>query len=177
MTSWTTTHMILNHLRISSKLETVPWSFVVHKQVLLEGLLWDQHPPEDDTIEYGDSILIMINMNDAKVEAPTTLMYSWKSSYNVTVGDLVQVVQGQHWGQMGVVVSMDFHNTSIEIYNGSKVSNWVPLSLGNRCDVWVITGDKKGCLVQLVSLGHQSSIISILGYPNFQIKNTDIVTR
>ncbi|KAL4065288.1 hypothetical protein J3A83DRAFT_4190674 [Scleroderma citrinum] len=45
------------------------------------------------------------------------------------------------------------------------------------CEVWVITGDKKGCQAHLVSLGHQSSIISMLGYPDFQVKNIDIMTR
>ncbi|KAL4064571.1 hypothetical protein J3A83DRAFT_4191290 [Scleroderma citrinum] len=117
-----------------------------HTHHPIKPMVWDQHPPEDDTIEYRDSTLIMINVNDAKIEASTTLTYSQKSSYDVT------------------------------IYDGSKVSNWAPLSLQNGCDIWVITGDKKGYLAQLVSLGHQSSIISMLSYPNFQIKNTDVMT-
>ena len=66
---------------------------------------------------------------------------------------------------------------SVRISSCMKVSNWVPLSLQNGCNVWVIAREKKGRLMQLVALGCEVSNISMLGYPNFQIRNTDVATR
>ncbi|KAL4080432.1 hypothetical protein J3A83DRAFT_4184488 [Scleroderma citrinum] len=56
-----------------------------HTHHPIEPMVWDQHLPEDDTIEYGDSTLIMIDVNDAKIEASTTLTHSQKSGYDVTL--------------------------------------------------------------------------------------------
>ncbi|KAL4078488.1 hypothetical protein V8B97DRAFT_2021531 [Scleroderma yunnanense] len=57
-----------------------------------------------------------------------------------------------------------------------KISNWIPLLIHRGCEVWVITGNKKGCQAYLVLLACQSSIISMLGYPDFQVNNIDVVT-
>ena len=130
------------------------------------------------------------------------LTYSRSSGYDVTLGDLVDVVRGRHWGRTGVVVSVDFRHARMDIYDSekvsrsffqyfsdntmqlnvcisscTKVSNWKPLSLPRGCDVWVIGGNKKGHLAQLVDLGHELSIISLLENPNFQIKNAHVATR
>ncbi|KAL4074011.1 hypothetical protein J3A83DRAFT_4187567 [Scleroderma citrinum] len=56
------------------------------------------------------------------------------------------------------------------------ISNWIPLLIHRGCEVWVITGNKKGCQAYLVLLACQSSIISMLGYPDFQVNNIDVVT-
>ena len=59
----------------------------------------------------------------------------------------------------------------------SKISNWSPLLLRNGSEVWVIAGEKKGRRAHLVALGRETSIISMLQYPHFQIKNTDVASR
>ena len=101
-----------------------------------------------------------------------------------------------------MVVSIDFCHARMDIYDGekasrsffqyfsdntmqlnvrmsscTKVSNWKPLSLPRGCDVWVIGGNKKGRLAQLVDLGRELSIISLLENPDFQIKNAHITIR
>lgn len=158
---------------------------------------------EDETFEWGDTKLIMVHVENAEIEPPMArLTYSRSSGYDVTLGDLVDVVRGRHWGRTGVVVSVDFRHARMDIYDGekvsrsffqyfsdntmqlnvrisscTKVSNWKPLSLPRGCDVWVIGGNKKGRLAQLVDLGRELSIISLLENPNFQIKNAHVATR
>ena len=46
----------------------------------------------DDIFEWGDTDLIMVYVHDAEIEPPATLMYSQRSGYDVTIGDLVSVV-------------------------------------------------------------------------------------
>lgn len=76
----------------------------------------------DDIFEWGDTDLIMVYVHDAEIEPPATLTYSQRSGYDVTIGDLVSVVRGQHLGRTGVVVSVDFRNACMEICDGEKVS-------------------------------------------------------
>ena len=64
-----------------------------------EPMVLGQHRPddEDDTLEWGDTTLILVHVEDAEIEPPVTLTYSQRSGYDVTVGDLVKVVQGRYW--------------------------------------------------------------------------------
>ncbi|KIM55528.1 hypothetical protein SCLCIDRAFT_30313 [Scleroderma citrinum Foug A] len=110
-----------------------------------------------------------------------------KYGYNVTVGDSVQVMRGKYCGETGIVLNVNFCKASMEIRckdftlnvritSCTKISNWTPLSLRVGSDVWVIAGDKKGRRVNLVFLGCQLSVISMLGYPHYEIRNTDVAT-
>ena len=53
----------------------------------------------------------------------------------------------------------------------------MPLSLHRGSEVWIIAGDKKGHQAHLVSLGRQLSVVSMLGYPHYEIKNVEVTTR
>ena len=53
----------------------------------------------------------------------------------------------------------------------------MPLSLHRGSEVWIIAGDKKGRRAHLVSLGCQLSVVSMLGYPHYEIKNVEVMTR
>ncbi|KAL4066415.1 hypothetical protein V8B97DRAFT_2025397 [Scleroderma yunnanense] len=168
---------------------------------LIGKIAWIEHPvlwvyplnhDDNDCSKYEglDHVTIAIHVDHADIQAPVTLKFSSQNSYNVTIGDLVQVMQGRYCGMMGTVLSVDFCKASMKIHPFltifvqlhtcislcCKVSNWSSLSLCNGCKVWVIAGNKKGCQAHLVALGHQSSIISMLGYLHFQIKNTDVTT-
>ncbi|KAL4064090.1 hypothetical protein V8B97DRAFT_2026177 [Scleroderma yunnanense] len=73
----------------------------------------------------------------------------------IQIGDCAMAIYGPQTGLVGRIM-------------------WVALPI-----MWVehIGNIHKLKCNELVSLGCQSSIISMLGYPNFQIKNTDVVTR
>ena len=91
---------------------------------LIEPMVLGQHHPDDDTLEWGDTTLILVHVEDTEIEPPVTLTYSRRSGYDVTVGDLVKVVQGRYWNRMGVVVSVDFCKAHMVICDGEKVSRF-----------------------------------------------------
>ena len=89
---------------------------------LIEPAVLGEFPLQDNIIEYEGYTLVRIYVDDAETEAPLTLTYSHQNSYNVTVGNVVEVMWGQNWGRMGVVIGMDYCNASIEIgCDGAKV--------------------------------------------------------
>ena len=95
--------------------------FGPHTIRLIEPMAPDELPPQDNIIEHEGYTLVRIYM-DTETQAPSTLTYSHQNGYNVTVGDIVEVAQGQNWGQMGVVIRVDFCSASIKIgCDGAKV--------------------------------------------------------
>ena len=56
---------------------------------------------------------IHIHKDEAVIEPPPTLKFSSECGYDVTLGDVVQVVRGEYCGQMGTVI-----NTSVNPHLG-----------------------------------------------------------
>ena len=180
-------------------------SWIQHPVLWVYPLAQDDDTNVNTEYEGLGPTSIAIHVDHAHIDPPATLKFSSHNGYNVTMGNLVRVVHGKYYDMMGIVLSVDFCKASMEIQcNGfcihisfspphhflitffqlhtlislcSKESNWTPLLLHQGQEVWVIAGDKKGRWAHLVALGCQSSIISMLRYPHFEIKNTDIVTR
>ena len=68
--------------------------FGPHTHRLIEPMVLGQHCSDDEdvTLEWGDTTLILVHVEDAEIEPLITLTYSQRSGYDVTVGDLVKVV-------------------------------------------------------------------------------------
>ena len=58
---------------------------------------------------------VAIHVDHACTEPPTMLKFSSHNGYDVTLGDLVQVVCRRHYNMMGIVLSVDFCKASMEI--------------------------------------------------------------
>ena len=89
---------------------------------------WVQHPvlwvypladadADDNAIKYEGlgPTSVAIHVDHAHTKAPTMLKFSSHNSYDVTLGDLVQVVRGRHYNTTGIVLSGDFCKVSMEI--------------------------------------------------------------
>ena len=57
----------------------------------------------------------LVHVDHAEIKAPVMLKFSRQNGYDVTVGDLVQVVRGKYWNTTGVVLSVDFRNAIMDI--------------------------------------------------------------
>ena len=89
---------------------------------------WVQHPvlwvypladddADDNATEYEGlgPTSVAIHVDHACTDTPAMLKFSSHNGYNVTLGDLVQVVHGRHYNTMGIVLSVDFCKVSMEI--------------------------------------------------------------
>ena len=62
-----------------------------------------------------DPWFLHIHKDEAVIDPPSTLKFSSQNGYDVTVGDVVQVVQGKYHGHTGTVLNVDFLNASMVI--------------------------------------------------------------
>jgi len=84
----------------------------------------------DDSTEYEGlgPTSVAIHVDHARIEPPATLKFSSHNGYDVTMGDLVQVVRGKYYGTTGIVLRVDFRKASMEIQcNGFRVHISFPL--------------------------------------------------
>jgi len=58
----------------------------------------------------------------------------------------------------------------IKEHSDSKLSSFID------CDVWVISGDKKGTHVTLHSIGRTTSLVVLFGHQLIQLRNSQIAT-
>ena len=58
---------------------------------------------------------VAIHVDHARTNPPAMLKFSSHNGYNVTLGDLVQVVHGRHYNTTGIVLCVDFRKASMEI--------------------------------------------------------------
>ena len=93
---------------------------------LLGRIAWINHPilwvypfvsDDADSLEYETLLpeAALVRVDHAEIKAPVTLKFSKQNGYDVTVGDLVQVVRGKYWNTTGVVLSVDFRNAMMDI--------------------------------------------------------------
>ena len=73
---------------------------------------------------------VTIHMDQARIEPPAMLKFSSHNGYNVTVGDLVQVVHRRYYDTTGIVLHVDFRKASMEIQcNGFHMHISFPLPI------------------------------------------------
>jgi hypothetical protein len=61
---------------------------------------------------------VVIDVHDAYTEAASTMKYSKDKGYDVTIGDLISVARGPHFGVQGLVHSVDFVEASLTVVSG-----------------------------------------------------------
>ena len=79
--------------------------------------------PQQDEVtnikpEGPGSWCIHIHKDEVVIEPPPMLKFSSKCSYDVTLGNVVQVMRGEYCGQMGTVINVLFQNASMDIRCG-----------------------------------------------------------
>ena len=86
-----------------------------HKSLKEDMIPWgsSELSCEDDTI--GLSGLLAVSVDDTQIEPPPRLKISSQHGYNVTIGDLVEVVRGKYYGFTGTILNVNFHKASMDI--------------------------------------------------------------
>ncbi|KIM67506.1 hypothetical protein SCLCIDRAFT_21036 [Scleroderma citrinum Foug A] len=125
-----------------------------------------QHNETPSIPEGVDPWCLHIHKDEVVIDPPSMLKFSSQNGYDVTVGDVVQVVRGKYHGHTGTILNVDFLNASmvircedftlrVRISSCAKVHNWTPLSLHR---------------------GSELSVVSMLGYLHYEIKNVEVAT-
>jgi hypothetical protein len=69
---------------------------------------------------------VEIDVDDAHTEPASTLQYSKDKGYDVTIGDLIFVARGPHFGVQGLVHSVDFVEAQLTVVSGEDTAKVRP---------------------------------------------------
>ncbi|KIM65443.1 hypothetical protein SCLCIDRAFT_22646 [Scleroderma citrinum Foug A] len=133
----------------------------------LRGTIHNETPSIPEGV---DPWCLHIHKDEAVIDPPSMLKFSSQNGY-----DGCTVLNVDFLNASMVIRHEDF-TLRVHISSCTKVHNWTPLSLHRGSEVWIIAGDKKGHRANLVSLGRQLSVVSMLGYPHYEIKNVEVAT-
>ncbi|KIJ06250.1 hypothetical protein PAXINDRAFT_20549 [Paxillus involutus ATCC 200175] len=135
---------------------------------------------EDDT---ADETALIVHSAEVVISKPSqTLTYSREKGYNVTIGDTLHIVRGEHHGLTGVVRTIDLAKAKVELVSDSnghvKVAEFSPAQVTRSIglDIWIVGGDKKGFHATLRGVNCKSCLVSIHGYPNLEVRKHQLCT-
>ncbi|KAL4063499.1 hypothetical protein V8B97DRAFT_2026405 [Scleroderma yunnanense] len=124
---------------------------LAHHKLLEEGHLNNMKPAGSGELPHKDNMislrdLFTISMDDAQTEAAPMLTFLSQHGYDVTIGDVVKVMQGKNCGQTGTVLNVHFCKASmsirckdfmlnVHISSCVKISNWTLLLTHRGCEI------------------------------------------
>ncbi|KAI6027117.1 hypothetical protein EDC04DRAFT_2605984 [Pisolithus marmoratus] len=129
-------------------------------------------------------------MDEALIVPPSTLQFSRERGYDVTIGDRVSVVCGPAVDIEGLVRSVDFVSGCLTVLSDDgllhdvligfciKLENHSLRDIEHQvgCEVWIISGPKKGYRGTLRSVGRTYCNVAIES-GIMQLKNTAVITE
>ncbi|KAI5997200.1 hypothetical protein EDC04DRAFT_2612590 [Pisolithus marmoratus] len=148
-------------------------------------------PGGDGDIDEGsDPVQVSVSMDKALIVPPSTLQFSRERGYDVTIGDCVRVVHGPAVDIEGLICSVDFVSGHLTVLSDDgplhdvligfciKLENHSLHDIEHQvgCEVWIISGPKKGYRGMLRSVGRTYCNVAIES-SIMQLKNTAVVTE
>ncbi|KAG6369657.1 hypothetical protein JVT61DRAFT_14156 [Boletus reticuloceps] len=138
--------------------------------------------------------LILVHENKVRITQPENILsFSKEEGYSVSIGDTLRIVQGVHYGVIGVVKSFDFAKAEVELIseiNGGllkvpvlfccKFLEYIqPLDFCTLigCNLWTIGGHKKGLQVTLCTAHRSFCYVSFYGCDNLKVQNAHVATE
>ncbi|KAI6154785.1 hypothetical protein BKA82DRAFT_23236 [Pisolithus tinctorius] len=148
-------------------------------------------PSKDSDSDGADNEeVIIVSLDDIQVTAQPTLQFSKEKGWDVSKGDLIQVIWGPAVDVKGVVRSIDLITATLTLESEDSPWHNIPINFCAKlrdyslhdaeqhigCEVWIISGPNKGYSGTLRSVGRTSCTVAIHSGA-MMFKNTAVASR
>ncbi|KIO08061.1 hypothetical protein M404DRAFT_23324 [Pisolithus tinctorius Marx 270] len=148
-------------------------------------------PGKDSDSDGADNEeVIIVSLDDVQVTARPTPQFSKEKGWDISKGDLIQVIQGPAVDVEGVVRSINLITTTLTLESEDGPWHNIPINFCAKlrdyslrdaerhigCEVWIISGPNKGYSGMLRSVGRTSCTVAIHS-STMMFKNTAVASR